>query len=566
MFEPFAQGSASTWGRFGGTGLGLSITASLVGLMGGTIALDSEPGQGSRFTVTLPLPHASAAEVAAADAVQDDAPTPLRVALLVSDADRSQRLQKLAQALGWQSEQASDVPDLARRAQDAQQKALPIDVVLVDGSEAADPPGVLQALNKLAQSQRPSLVLLGEHGETVPGSSEAERQSDTWLELLHGAGLFNAVNGVLQAAGARAAAARLMSSTMRSTDDLYWLPQLRLLVVDDSELNLEVARKVLELEGAEVVTCTSGAAALQALQEVRQPFDAALLDVQMPGMDGLQLARAVRSLLGRERLPLVALSAGVLEGERAAALAAGMSEFLAKPLEPRRLVAALRQHVLGRRAEPVPVWPRDSVDRARSQPAAGLGIEGIADAHITTALLNDRPLLLSLIERLLSDLDRLAATAPQALPARLHKLRGSAQVVGAMALAGAAQQLEMALRQSGAAVPPSLRQTLAGRVSELCQSCEKPLRAENERLATLRASESAQAEHSAAPAPFAQAELMKLRALLDGQSKRAAGLVQQQAQPLLQLLGPARMGRLRRALTDFDFHAALAELDGVVCA
>jgi CheY-like chemotaxis protein len=120
------------------------------------------------------------------------------------------------------------------------------------------------------------------------------------------------------------------------------LKGLRVLAVDDNRLNRLVVERVLQLEGAFVTLAADGQQALQLLRTASQPFDVVLMDVQMPVMDGLNATREIRQDPGLAGLPVVALSAGVLPEEREAALSAGMNDFLAKPLDPRRLAAVLQ--------------------------------------------------------------------------------------------------------------------------------------------------------------------------------------------------------------------------------
>lgn len=265
-----------------------------------------------------------------------------------------------------------------------------------------------------------------------------------------------------------ARATRLLHTTISHTDALIWLPRPRLLVVDDSQLNLDVARKVLELEGAEVVTLHQRRGSVEGAARERSTVRRRRAGRADAGMDGLALARAVRGLSGCGSLPLVALSAGVLQQERDLALRANMSDFLPKPLEPRRLVACLRRHVERGRGTPVPVLQRNGPVVVTELPAA-LEIEGIDDHRIALPLplRRDRALLLSLLRHLVGDLDMLSAKSTDLMPALLHRLRGSAQVVGAMALEEAAFQFEVALRQQDDHAVATARQAFGQRAAAL---------------------------------------------------------------------------------------------------
>lgn len=542
LFRPYEQAEASTARRFGGTGLGLSITAQLVQLMRGSIQLDSEPGRGSTFTVTLPLPEPETPSA--------QAPTPGRVKVVVACAEVARRgaWANLATSLGWRCERVGDTHSLEEAVASAQAAGQPFDVLIAEPAFAGFRPADELDSPTRSPAAWPATVLVG-------AESMDQVEGHAIVEPLTGSALFDAVNRCL--AARPETAARLLQTTLAHNGELLWLPGLRLLVVDDSSLNLDVAGKVLELDGAVVTTCTSGEQALQALQHGGTPFDAVLLDVQMSGMDGLEVARILRRDPQLRNLPIVALSAGVLKHERDDAMAAGMSDFLPKPMEPRRLVACLRGLIEQTRGCALPVAPRPGA-LARVDPATDLGIVGIDEAAITWALRRDRPLLLSLIRRLVVELDRLAVEPPSDLPAALHRLRGSAQVVGASRVSQAALRLELALTDRQASDLAARQQEWNRAASELVEASRTCLADESARLS--RSHEQETLDASAAGVPLDDQSLAELLGLLQAQSTRAAQRVEQLAGPLLHRIGTAGLQRLRAALAEFDFGAAHLEL------
>ena len=268
----------------------------------------------------------------------------------------------------------------------------------------------------------------------------------------------------------------------------HWLPGMRLLLVDDSDINLDVARHLLERHGAEVHCCADGSQAVQWLRASPDAVDAVLMDVQMPVMDGLEATRLIRSGLGLTRLPVVALTAGALVEERRRTLAAGMNGFISKPIDPDSLVRTLRQVVEeGRQSAwpirslatsvppsvadlpglatpaiqsrlPVPavasVLAVPAVAAVLPAPAVAGGawptVDGIDAASTAQRLNHDASLFRKILGWLLRDFADLGrvpvrlppqAQARRALAMRLHKLSGSAANVGAVGVqhhAGAA--------------------------------------------------------------------------------------------------------------------------------
>jgi len=559
LFRPFEQADSSTSRRYGGTGLGLSITAQLAQLMGGTVALHSEPGQGSRFTVRVPLPEVTADDVSLGDTAQE----PVRV--LLADDDENQRisLAAMVRALGWQCAMATGGEDLVAQATAATRTGRPFDVLLVDW-QMPDLDG-LQALARLAEripeADWPAVLLVSQHDIEPLRSHPLVKLAGALLpKPVDASTLFNAVCTGLHAQPA--GKARLLASSLHSTDDLIWLPGLRVLVVDDNTLNLEVARKVLEREGAEVLTCQSGPLALAALARRHGSLDVVLLDVQMPEMDGFETARRIRQIDGAEALPVIALTAGVLREERDRAMAAGMNDFLPKPIDPRRMVASLRTHVERRTGQTIPVQLRrpwtgaaELTDKGRSSRS---GIEGIDESAITPALRDDAALVVSMVRRLLAEFSGIADSDAQTWAAQLHKLKGSAQVVGATAVAAAAERAEAAQRAGDEVASRRDMAELSARLRELSQGAQQAIDTERVRETTEQARLSVAAETTQ---PASQSALDELRRLVANQSTRARQLAVEMAAAWVASLGAPRYARLVKALEEFDFAQAAEELD-----
>ena len=472
LFSPFIQADASTTRRYGGTGLGLSIVRRLAQIMGGEVGVNSTLGQGSEFWVALPqtLPDIHSAASSSRGL--------MLLEVLVVDDSPMDRLVLTSQvrALGWQvvalDSGASLLSELARRA--AAGLALP-DIMLVDWQM----PGMdgLQALAAAsAQIAAPqvlpaALVVSAYERDRIARLDHAGLVDHILTKPVDSSALFNAVNESL--ARRQGSTDRVLCSTRVDGADTLWLAGMRVLLVDDSDINLEVAKRLLAGRGAHVQICASGPEALGCLRVKPAGFDAVLMDVQMPGMDGLEVTRRIRSDLGLQALPVIALTAGALVEERSRALEAGMQGFLSKPLDPIQLIRVLRGCVETARGTVLPVAGFAGRNAAVAMPATVSNptpfgasarepwpqladIDAIDAAH---RLGNDASLFQVLLRQMLVEFRDLSVAIDPALmlgnqrlvlTGRMHKLRGSAGTLGATRLRERAAAAETLLQHAAA--------------------------------------------------------------------------------------------------------------------
>jgi len=251
---------------------------------------------------------------------------------------------------------------------------------------------------------------------------------------------------------------------------------VRVLVVDDSDINLDVTKRILELEGAEVWLASNGQEAFERLQAEPHAFDVVLMDVQMPVLDGHDATRRIRRELGLVDLPIIALTAGALSSERQRAADAGMDYFILKPFSAEALVRSILRHVK-RGGAPLAVMVDELSEPLVHTPPAWPEIEGIDSNDARARLSDDLALFGSMLGRLLHEFADVTVPRVTADPltlaaqaGRMHKLRGCAGMLGAKAIQGLAGEAEAACAAGEVARATDLASALATQVQRLRQS------------------------------------------------------------------------------------------------
>jgi signal transduction histidine kinase/CheY-like chemotaxis protein/HPt (histidine-containing phosphotransfer) domain-containing protein len=436
LFQPFTQGDESTSRKYGGTGLGLAISRQLVELMGGTIEVRSHPGRGSEFIFSARLGRELAAMERAVDA--DHRLAGVLVLVVDDSATALELLAEQLERLGCQVRTA----DSGQAALDQLAALSPRtpDVVLVDwrmpGLDGFQTAARLRALD----TPPAHIVMISASGD----ESVAERARELGLDGCLGkpisaSTLRNMIVSLLGGSPAPAAAPA-QGPTPDEASVLVRLRGHRVLLVEDNELNQIVASDLLSSVAAmQVDVVPSGAEALERLQS--RQYDAVLMDVQMPLMDGYETTRRIRATFSAEALPIIAMTAHATSRDREACLAAGMNDYVTKPVDPARLFAVLG-HWLG---QPSAARRADASDDA---PKRGLSVElglshclGRPDLYekIAQRYLQTWPEVPRSMREALSDgnLDQVAFVA--------HSLVSTAGIVGAPVLSDLARALHLSI-------------------------------------------------------------------------------------------------------------------------
>jgi signal transduction histidine kinase/CheY-like chemotaxis protein/HPt (histidine-containing phosphotransfer) domain-containing protein len=333
LFQSFSQVDASTTRKYGGTGLGLAICKRLAELMDGAISVQSEPGQGSVFQVTLVAQVVETRD--GAEFLQRHQPALAGKRLLIVDANQTNRRVLTRLALRW-GMLPSTLPS-ALEALDRVRHGESYDVVLIDArlpdADARDLAAEIQRGQPAVPLLR--LTALGQRG-TEPGDGAATLQVGPIKPHQLHAALVTLLQGNAATPPAPLPAAAPRASPLAGT-----LP-LRVLVAEDNPVNQRVAVELLRFLGYQADLAGNGLEVIDAVE--RERYDVVLMDIQMPEMDGLQAARWIAQRRGASGLPrLIAMTANAMPGDREAYLDAGLDGYVAKPIELRALAAALQQ-------------------------------------------------------------------------------------------------------------------------------------------------------------------------------------------------------------------------------
>jgi len=348
IFEGFSQAEASTTRKFGGTGLGLAISQRLVQLMGGELALVSMPGQGTTFSFTLSL--APVTDVPAELREPAPADSQPRRALVVDDNELAARLtQQMVRAWGWSCQCCGDAAQALAWLGDCQPGGpMAFDVIYLDaqlaGLDGWETARAIRQRCAASGAAQPIVVLISRQGRETALLARSAREQ----ELVNGFLVRPVTASMLYDAAVDPAFSRAQSAhTEMRRGKGPRLSGVRLLVVEDNLINQQVAEELLAAEGALVALAANGLLGVQAVAAAQPPFDAVLMDIQMPVMDGFAATRAIRQELGLSTLPIIAMTANALQSDRLDCLAGGMDEHVGKPFDITALVDVITRLVRG---------------------------------------------------------------------------------------------------------------------------------------------------------------------------------------------------------------------------
>jgi DNA-binding response OmpR family regulator len=440
IFTAFSQADSSTTRRFGGTGLGLTICRHLVTKMGGEIGVISQPGLGSEFWFTVPFEWSMTTEFAPAEMVTIDV-------LIVDDNEIAlDNLAATARSIGWNVVKAESGSTAIQKIHARQKQKSNFNVILIDWKmPVMDGLATAQKIRDLFGDDSMAIILM------VTAFSREELLRKPNIDVVNGmltkpvtsSTLYNSVAESLCRIGHR------IAGFAPQPDEFVvrYLIGLRVLIVDDSEINREVAMRIVEKDGAVVHLANNGKEALDWICGHEGEVDIILMDVQMPVMDGYEATRKLRALPQFANLPVVALTAGAFKIQQDDALCAGMNAFVSKPFNVEELLSTIQRltqnqpqlvEVVADRTGPVAVKPL--------QKLAGIAVEKGLDVwrdewqyrKFLVKFSDDFADSCDLLETWYLDGDYVNARA------LLHKLKGAASNLALVDITSVAADIEAA--------------------------------------------------------------------------------------------------------------------------
>ncbi len=551
LFSSFQQADTSTSRRYGGTGLGLAIAKNLAELMGGSVGVSSEVGAGSTFWLTLPLKLAEAS-----------VPPPLlraelegKRALVVDDNSTARRVMRdLLLTMGFQVAEADGGVRALQVVDEARRLGQEFDVLIIDWRmPGMDGFELAQRLHERLPVVAPIIMATAHDINGVRAHDTHHLVSDALAKPINGSTLFDCIARVM--AGTQAEHGRTHVASVEEPGYIHRLSAIagaRILLVEDNDLNQEVASELLRDAGFHVDIAGNGQIALDML--ANGDYDLVLMDIQMPVMDGLTATRMLRQQNRTRELPVIAMSANVMQSDIDQCMQAGMNGHVAKPIDQEALWMVLLNWIKPRHTpEAIAASPEAPPTQDTDLPET---LAGVDSALGLKRAFGKRGLYANLLQKYLAGQASAVADIRQAIERQAwpeaerlaHTSKGVAANIGAVVVQQAAARLETAIRERHAtdAILMLVRQL---------DDCIAPLLASlqdwQNRLLTADAESAASVFDADAFAALCQ----QLSAYLRDGNAAAETLIDEHA-PLLKAGLGKQYGRLREAIDAFDFEAA----------
>jgi PAS domain S-box-containing protein len=476
IFESFAQADGSTTRRFGGTGLGLTISRRIVEMMGGRMWVESEVGQGSVFHFTVRFGHSTSPPFSA-ERPERQGLQGLSV-LVVDDNDTNRKI--LAEMLtSWRMNPVlAESGGSALEAMETSHRAgHPFSIVLLDSQmPAMDGFDLARRVHRKSGLAGPIVLMLS--ADRLTAETARCREVGVNVFLTKPIGQSELLDAILLALGLRAVEGQAIEAPLRIKEEPKGR-NLNILLAEDNPVNQKLAIRLLERAGHNVVLAANGRELLEALGRARPPgFDLVLMDIQMPQMDGMEATAAIRDRekSSGEHLPIIAMTANAMRGDRERYLSGGMDGYISKPINSHGLFAEIERCLAGieRNATMAenPSQQGEQLDRASLLER----VEGDQEllAEMIRLFLADAPQLLGAMRTALQQGDMIL------LERSAHSMKGAAGNMSAHVTVNSALQLEQSAKKGDAesskanlAALQTAVERLLPVLADLCQEVSK---------------------------------------------------------------------------------------------